>query len=489
MSDQPNIVLITTDTQSREMLSAFVNRPGVETPNLDRLAAQSVAFDNAYVVSPLCTPSRSAWFTGCYPNRSGAWANDMSVSRHVPMLGGLLAEKGYDVFHVGKWHLDSAGYNGRGLADGGFEPEAWYDLSNFYDEVGQEGLNRFGGWNRGLEEIDFCFGHRVAGRAVDIIRRSAAADSPFFLAVEFDEPHGPYICPPPFRDRFSQEMIYKPPTFMADMGDKPRLQQQYAAWLADMRPSPQTFPGYYHRYYSCNTFADFEVGRVLDAIDRYCQENTVVIFTSDHGDHLGAFGLCAKGPTMYDKTTRVPLLIRLPDGQARRESGLVNSVDIFATILDIAGLDTAQDRRFRKQDGYDARSLLPVLRRETDAVRNFLVMEYNRFGVKFHECGGFYPIRCIVTDEWKLSINLFDGDELYHRQHDPEEATNLIDQKEWQQVRGELHDQLIAFQEDIRDMFRGESWKARPWRSERTAKFEGLTTTGYRDEWPFEFAG
>lgn len=490
-SQSPNIVFITTDTQSVEMLSAIVNRPGVETPHLDRLASESVLFDNTYVVSPLCTPSRSGWYTGCFPNRNGAWANDMSVSRHVPMLAELLTEQGYDAHHVGKWHLDSAGYDGRGRADGGFAEGSWYDLTNFYDEVGREGFNRFGGWSKGLDDIEYCYGHQVVNRAIDLIASSAKTKKPFFLAVELDEPHGPYICPPPFRGRFAQETIYKPPTFMADMRDKPQLQQQYASWLAGLRPSPQAFPGYYHRYYDCNSFADYEIGRVLAAVEQHCRENTVVVFTSDHGDHLGAFGLCAKGPTMYDKTTRVPLLIRFPGTkvQPRRASCLVSSLDIWATLLDIAGINIAEDRRFDTKHGYDTHSLLPVVRGEKTAVRDFLMMEYNRFGVKFPQCGGLYPIRCIVTDAWKLSINLYDSDELYDRHHDPEEATNLIGRSDLQQICLDLHDQLLAFQDDIQDLFRGEPWQRRSWRSDQPALFEGLSTTGYKDVWPFEFAG
>ncbi len=480
---QPNIVFITTDTQGHEMLSAYVDRPCVETPNLDRLANEGVLFENAFTTSPLCTPARASWHTGLYPNRAGAWANDLPLGQHIPTLAELLTEQGYHVLHVGKWHLDASGYEGAGVADGGFDDEAWYDLHNFYDEVGRKGINRFGGWNRGLYDEAYCFGHRIADRAIDILNQKQDSRSPFFLAVSFDEPHGPYICPPPYRGRFNQADIYQPPTFGHDMVDKPRLQQQYAEFLANQRDNPNQFPAYYHRYYDCNRYVDYEIGRVLDAIEQFVPD-AVVIFTSDHGDHLGAFGLCAKGPTMYDHTNAVPLLIKAPHitQGGRCETGLVSSLDIWATILELAGDDPT---RFPQHKGYDGRSLLPILDQKTDSVRDFVVMEYNRFGEKFWQVNGFYPIRCIRTHDWKLSINLFDSDEFYDLQNDPDEAINLIHDSLVAGIRNQLHAQLLAWQDDTRDVFRGPVWGQRPWRPDFETNFQGLLTTGYIETWEF----
>ena len=482
---QPNIIFITTDTQGREMVSAYVDRPGVHTPQIDQLAQSSVVFENCYVACPLCTPSRAAWYTGRHPNRAGAWGNEMTIGRHVPMLAELLQEQGYAAYHVGKWHLDGAGYNGTGQSDGGFDPSVWYDLTNFYHEVGRDGPNRFGGWNKGFEDEACCYAHRVADRAIDVLKQQH--DFPFFLAVEFDEPHGPYICPPPYHGRNSQADIYKPSTFMADLSDKPKLQQDYAAYLANLRTTPDMYPGYYHLYYDCNAYVDYEIGRVIEAVEQFAPSDTVIVFTSDHGDHLGAFGLGAKGPTMYDHTTRVPLIIRAPHltGESRREAGLVSSVDLPATILDIAGLSINDDPRFVPQNGYSWQSLVPVLRGEQTSVHDAVYIEYNRFGKQFEQVNGLYPIRCIVTEDWKLSINLFDTDELYERQSDPEEAINRINDGGLHDVRIDLHDRLIAWQKQIHDVFRGPQWGIRHWRPDYQYAFEGLTTTGYKDDWHF----
>ena len=500
----PTIVFITTDTQGRDMVSAYGpahwHRPagagdGREvqlpaTPNVDRLAARGTLFGTCIAASPLCTPARSAWYTGLPPNRNGAVCNDTAPSRAVPMLGELLGEAGYAAHHVGKWHLDAAGYSGAGRGDGGFADDTWYDLSRFYDQVGRDGANRFGGWLRGLEDERFCFAHRVVDRAIDVLR-GRTPDTPLFLAVELDEPHGPYICPPAFQGRYDQNRLPRPASFPACPADKPRLQRDYAAWLAAARAAPHEYPAYYHKYYDCNSYADREIGRLLDAVDRYCPE-ALLIYTADHGDHLGAFGLSAKGPTMYDHTVAVPLVVAgagLPAGN--RLDCLTSSLDVWATVAEASGIAGAsagsRGGRFPRSAGYAGRSLLPVLRGARDPAehRTAAFSEYHRFGNRQQQAGGCYPIRCVRTAEWKLAINLLDRDELYDLRRDPGETTNLIDSTEHAAVRNELHDLLLAHLDQTGDLLAGPGWARRPWRGGGAEQpFEGFFTTGYRDAWP-----
>lgn len=473
----PNIVFITTDTQGQNMVSAYGNRAGVETPNIDRFANDAVLFENSFCASPLCTPARSAWFSGLHPNRNGAWTNDTTMRRGVPLLAEVLGGTGYRCIHLGKWHLDAAGYNGAGKADGGFCPP-WYDITNFHQEHPQDGPNRFGAWNRGLDDIEYCFGHCVADKAIEVMQN--AGDSPLFLAVEFDEPHGPYICPPPFRGRFGYDELYRPDTLNADMTGKPEIQKQAAEFLRAGRNNPEDLPAYYRLYHDCNSYVDHEIGRVLDAINQHLPEDTIVVYTSDHGDHHGAFGQCAKGPTMYDATCAVPLLIRAPDcARGVRTQALASGVDILPTLLDLSGVEFEMPAKH----GYSGVSLAPVLRQQAESVRDYVAMEYNRFGIAMRQDEGFFPIRCIRTANWKLAINLFDRDELYHLAEDPNERENLIDNQPCCELRNELHDQVLAWQDGTRDPFRGPQWKLRNWRQNATHQFEGLFTTGYKDEW------
>jgi uncharacterized sulfatase len=272
----------------------------------------------------------------------------------------------------------------------------------------------------------------------------------------------------------------------ADMTDKPRIQQEWAAYMRERQKRPDDLPAYYTKYYDTNSYVDYEIGRVVDAVRQFGGDNTVVVFTSDHGDHLGAFGLRAKGPTMYDHTTAVPLIMHAP-GLAeggRRETGLVSSVDIWATIMDMAGAP-AEGGYFSAANGYTCRSLLPVLRRDADCVREDVIIEFNRFGVQHEENEGLYPIRCIRTHDWKLAINLFDRDELYDLQNDPDEAHNLIDDAHVASIRDELHGRILSWQKQTRDPFRGRCWEERPWCGGKH-EFKGLFTTGWKDSWESE---
>ena len=141
---KPNIVFITTDTQGQNMVSAYGKNPAARTPSIDRLAEEGVLFENSYCSTPVCTPARSTWYTGLPPNRNGAMTNDIALFRHIPMLAELLGVSGYDCYHLGKWHLDAGSYAGRGFSQAGFNKAVWYDQINFIEDVGKEGINRFG---------------------------------------------------------------------------------------------------------------------------------------------------------------------------------------------------------------------------------------------------------------------------------------------------------------------------------------------------------
>jgi len=152
------------------------------------------------------------------------------------------------------------------------------------------------------------WGHRVANKAIDFLE--GVGEDPFVLVVSFDEPHGPCVAPPEYWENFPAENVPKLPNFDAPLDNKPEVQQiqgpenpkgPWEAWAAGMA-----------KMFACNSYIDREIGRVIDTVDRLCPDDTVIIYTSDHGGHMRSHSLTQKGPAMYDETTRIPFIVRGP---------------------------------------------------------------------------------------------------------------------------------------------------------------------------------
>ncbi|MFQ6049136.1 MAG: sulfatase-like hydrolase/transferase, partial [Phycisphaerae bacterium] len=413
--------------------------------------------------SPLCTPARAGLFTGMFSSSAGAAANQMPLFATVRTLGRIFSAGGYAAGYIGKWHLDGSagGYYGTGEPADGFLPEWWYDGRRFIEEIGQEGFVR---WRRGQDvPAELCWATRVADRAERFLEQYH--DRPFYLVVSFDEPHGPSTAPREFYDLYRGSV--RP--WRANMGDrleaKPAIHRAFEEYFrlrsqsgrgGHVEPAPTVANS--PRYYGCNSFVDQQIGRVVAAVDRLCADRTVIVYTSDHGDHQGEHGLLAKGPTMYEETIHVPLMIRAPGltqpGSVCNE--LISHIDLAPTVLRLAGLGGHEQLQ-----GCDATGLLAEPGR---AIREAVFLEYHRFGVPHHTRWGFVPIRCVRTKRYKLVLNLLDRDELYDLLEDPGELDNRIDDPRLADVRNELHDRLLAWMDARLDPLRGNGWWARPWR-------------------------
>ena len=478
--EQLNFVFIMTDTQNRSMVGAY-GYPRADTPNLDHLAETGVRFDRAYTSCPLCTPARGAIFSGIYPQHNGAWANSMAPSAAVPMMGTIFSHYGYQVGYTGKWHLNGSAYFGDGQAAGGFPQTWWYDGKNYADDLGEESFQKYiscsstenlreGGFNGGN-----IWGHRVADRAIDFLEKAGAA--PFLLAVSFDEPHRPSVAPPEYWEKVSVDDIPRPPNFNAPLENKPRLQQihrQQRGELSWEETADDLIP-----IFGCNSYIDREIGRVIDAVEQLHRDNTVIIYTSDHGDMMGAHGLSTKGPIMYEEICRIPFVIRMPGVSGGQTfDAAVSHLDIIPTMLDMIG---------REQPGtLHGISQLPVVKNTEQAVRDYAHIVFHRFALNHDNWGGFYPIRCITDGRHKLVVNLFDTDELYDLGRDPLETENSIEDPEFRDIRGLLHEKLLEEMDRSRDPFRSFNWAERPWRSARKLYYFGGARRNRPTVFPFQ---
>lgn len=349
----PNLVLIMCDQQLREHLGCYGSTYGV-TPNLDRLAAEGLTFENAYTASPVCTPARGALFTGRTPHRCGAYSNELPLYETVPTMGEVFARRGYRTGYIGKWHLDGGGYMGSGRAARGFPDAVWYDGQRYLDELAPaERELGYGSCDnatlraRDLPD-DLCWATWSTNRAVDFIGRHAGQADPFLLVVSYDEPHPPAICPARYLDAVREANVVVPETLGDGLEGKPATHRKWQA--ADVRQygvNAETMREGICRYLACNAYVDAEIGRVLDAVDAHCRNETVVLYTTDHGDFMGQFSFTGKGAAMYEAITGVPLLVRAP-GRTRpgsRTKALASTLDCIPTMLGLGGLaeDTPLD--------------------------------------------------------------------------------------------------------------------------------------------------
>ncbi|MCZ6634901.1 MAG: sulfatase-like hydrolase/transferase [bacterium] len=450
-----NIVFIMTDTQNKSMVGAY-GQPSVDTPNLDRLAETGIRFDRAYTACPVCTPARGAIFSGLHPQINGAWCNNITPHANIPLMGTLFQERGYRAGYTGKWHLEGAGYFGNGIPDGGFEPDWWYDGKCYGDDIGPDLFSQYRTCKTadelraaGFTEANI-WGHRVADRAIDFLQ--TIRSDPFVLVVSFDEPHGPFVTPPEYWEQFPPENIPKPPNYNAPVDNKPELQQIHHR--QNGAPSWPAFQATKQRHFACNSYIDREIGRVIDTATH--NDDTAIIYTSDHGDMNGAHGLRSKGPMMYEEICNIPLIVRLPDGPSGAVSNaLVSHLDLLPTMLDLAGKDIPKNLH--------GKSLAPVLNDPNARVNDHIMINFNRFAINHHQYGAFYPIRCLTDGRYKLAVNLFDTDELYDLETDPYETTNRIDDEALQEIRNDLHARLLDEMDQIRDPFRTFHWGDRPW--------------------------
>ena len=328
-ADRPNIIYIFTDQQTASAMSCAGN-PDVRTPNIDRLAAAGIMFTNAYCTAPLSGPSRSAMFTGCYPDAAGLSVNGAALpdSLSARTLGTLVKEAGYDCAYAGKWHLPELDV-----------PDKEFGFDNIHKHS-----------DDGLAEA-----------CAEYISRKHR--KPFFLVASYDNPHNiceyarsqnlPYgnIDTPDIRDCPGLPANFAKNPYDADVIESERANNYNVYPTADF--TPEDWRMYRYAYYRLVEKVDAEIGKIIDAIDENnLWSNTVVIFTSDHGDGLGAHRWNQKS-ALYEEVVNIPLIVTLP---GKKNAGTVlpqlisNGVDFFASVCDWAGVELpagAKGKSFR----------------------------------------------------------------------------------------------------------------------------------------------
>lgn len=440
-SPAPNLLFIFTDQQHLETLACYGN-DRIEMPNLNRLAARSVVFDEPYCTQPVCTPSRGSLMTGLWPHTHGAVNNNAVLDPEARCLPELLSAERrqlYRTAYMGKWHLGDEVFAQHGYEDWISTEDGYYPYySDGHDQDRRSSYHYFlmsQGFvpAKPVNEIDgFArdFATRLAERygkpfftaseASNFIRRHD--EHPWLLTVNFLEPHAPnqsprdlqykadeMELPDNFRDLAGEEQ----PSFLRDGRDEP---------FYDKIPSEQHWREYIARYWGLNSLVDTHAGRILQALEETGQaERTIIVFTSDHGEMLGAHGRIAKC-VMYKESVRVPLLIHLPGQEEQgRITGPVSQIDLVPTLLELLGEDPADA-------DLPGRSLASLCRKA--ATGQTLSAREHASPCVIEWTPKHQPIktdvRTIVTHEGERYSYYFNGEEeLYDLEDDPRERHNL----------------------------------------------------------------
>ncbi len=420
MSRAPNILFINVDQQRYDCLGFTGGR--AVTPALDALAAAGVSFTSAFTPSPVCAPARQALLSGQLPGTAaagamGLWNYDSGIpagslapeDRHWPRQ---LAAAGYASAWVGKWHVNPT-----------LGPEAWgYEthvppfkmpresVCTLYD-VADAGLAAPVGCYADLP-LEEAPTHRLAAAAVTVLERLAASGRPWQLMVDFSEPHLPCLPSEPFARLYRPADLPPWPNFSERFEGKPLIQRrQVQSWGID-RWTWREWSIYLAGYLGMVSQLDDAIGRILAGLGRAgAREDTVVVYTTDHGDAAGSHRMMDKHYVMYEEIVRVPLVVAWPGhvaGGVTCDDFVVHYLDLGPTLLELAGLDA------------QGISLAPQVEgREPAARRDCVFSTYS--GQQF----GLYSQRMIRDRRWKLVWNATDVDELYDLQGDPAELRNL----------------------------------------------------------------
>ena len=515
MKKHKNLVFVFSDQQRYDSMACYGNG-WIKTPNLNALSEESFIFERAYVSQPVCTPARATILTGLYPHTAGPTMNTMPLPPDTKTLAEYLPD-GYTTAYFGKWHLGDDNNAQHGFQHwistqdhaGGFvglegEPKK-SDYHNYLEERGYEpdetvspdlsyvpsgairnvpdNWRTFSSSMRTEVEAEDTMAHFLGREAAEFINDHG--DEPFVLYVSTVEPHSPYNSP--YNDLYDPAFLPTGPSFLKVPEGGALVNRLIAENnMQFLEGSSETYMGNVERvamfndisseygwkrlrarYFAAITLIDDMVGMITDALkEQGIFDDTVVVFTSEHGDMTGDHGMLHK-MSMYEESARVPLVIRAP-GVSNQKSvigGNFGHVDLVPTLLDLMGCDVP--------DKLDGKSVVNMCWKRAGNLRNNEVyVQWN--GIGWIDTGPAEdgsegviiqtaigtpeiqimhqaPWRTIVVNDWKLNLCASDQCELYNLLEDPHEMNNLYDHPDYQDVVRLLSTKIRAWQFRTRD--------------------------------------
>lgn len=454
MSRRPNVLVVMSDQQQAATVSS--GNPCL-TPHLDAVAERGVRFRRCYSPSPVCSPARASFMTGLLPHQHGMVDVEHAVPRYradlvadLPMWSRVLRKAGYHTGYYGKWHVERTyDMSAYGFERSGAyrEPGADYlahrtslglaptpAISEPSKTVTQPGYRDLPLYGVTDEPEESTLEHFTVSNALSFLDDAVTGDDPWALMVSTKAPHEPYVVPRPYFDLYEPGAIELPESFGDDLATRPAIYRRQQTVWADL--SPDEFRTATACYYALCSMVDAQVGRLLRRIDDAGQlDDTLVVFTSDHGDLMGAHRLLLKGVPAFEEVYRVPLVVSWPRGipDGRIVDDIVQSHDVAETLALLGGATL---------DAH-AVDLMPTLQGESTP-RDSAIAELH--GQRFS-----YTQRVVWHERYKYVFNAFDFDELYDLAADPYEQENLADDPAYRDVLERLTMLLWATAEQTDD--------------------------------------
>jgi arylsulfatase A-like enzyme len=452
---KPNVLFIISDDLNN--LLGCYGDPLAKTPHIDKLAARGVLFQHAYCTFPLCGPSRNSLLTGLYPNSTGIIANAQIFRQTIPnqlSMPQAFRQQGYFAARIGKlYHYNvpnSIGTNGHD-DPGSWELElnpAGVDRLEEHPHIYSLTPKQFGGTLSWYASPRPDSAHTDALQAADaewVLERCAKQkDRPFFLAVGFFRPHTPYVSPKKYFDMHPEKDMPVVQGVKEDQSDLPpaalgSYKKEQDKLTDDLRRQAR------QAYNASITFMDAQVGHVVDSLDRLgLADNTIIVFTSDHGYHVGEHGLWQK-MSIFEESARVPLLIVAPGAKKGAVAKApVSHVDLFKTLADLCGVTPPTN--------IHGQSLVPMLKDPSQTGRNWALTQVSRGGGRAQAAvttnvgaeGRRFFGYSLRTPRWRYTE--WDGGEkgreLYDHDADPKELTNLAERSDQKATIEQLSKQL-----------------------------------------------
>ncbi len=441
-SEKLNVLLIVADDLNCD-IGAYGNSI-VKTPNIDRLAEKGILFENAHNQYPLCGPSRASFLTGMYTNQTKITRNNMNLRNSVPdviTLGQRFRQQGYQSVRIGKmFHYDNPSAIG---TSGNDDIYSWDQTINPYgrDKIEEHKINtltprKYGGTLSWLaadgtdEEQTDGIG---SSEAIKMLDQFAISETPFFLAVGFFRPHTPFVAPKKYFDIYDRKKIEIPESSSEYLATLPEpAAKSIRAKKNQLNLEKERAQEIKEAYYATISFVDAQLGRILDYLEvSGLDKNTIVVFTSDHGYHMGEHGHWQK-QTLFENATRIPIIISTPNSEIKgvKSNSPVELIDLYPTLMDLTNINTPKH--------VVGKSLEPLMKNVNNSVRGSAITRWrNGYSIKTK--------RYRLT-KWGSNGEL--GYELYDHKYDKNELINLAKNQDYNEVMDSLK---LVIEERIAD--------------------------------------